>query len=175
MFQRGYAFLCAALLATFASHAAPAPAPIKLAVFDFELEDLSAGASAAGTSDSDVTQLTNVDGAVRQLFARSGRYTLVDIGSVDASAAKMHRLRECDGCEAGIASRLGAEQSFVGIVSRISRTEYVVKFRMLDARTGAVVSVGDSGLRMGADYSWERGVTRLIRDRVLGEDPPGLR
>ena len=64
-------------------------------------------------------------------------------------------------------SRLGAEQSFVGVVRRISRTEYTVRFEIRDARTGAVVSAGDSGLRMGADYSWNRGATRLIKDRLL--------
>jgi hypothetical protein len=139
--------------------------PIKIAVFDFELEDLSA--AAPGNDESDMKQLTGVTDMVRQLFAQSNRYTLVDVGNVDARAAQTHTLRECDGCEAGLASKLGAEQSFVGVVSRISRTEYVVKFRIRDARTGDVISEGDSGLRMGADYSWGRGATRLIKDRVL--------
>src|SRR5687767_10941003 len=106
--------LCAALPVTFAAGAAPAP--IKLAMFDFELEDFSAGASSTGTTASDATQLTDVNEKVRQLFAQSGRYTLVDVGSVDAPAAKTHTLRECDGCDAGIALKLGAEQSFVGVV-----------------------------------------------------------
>jgi hypothetical protein len=157
---------CAALLATFEAHAAAEP--IKIAVFDFELEDLSA--AVAGTPESDVTQLASVTDMVRQLFAQSNRYTLVDVDDVEARAVKTHTLRECDGCEAGLASTLGAEQSFVGVVSRISRTEYVVKFRIRDARTGEVVSEGDSGLRMGADYSWGRGATRLIKDRVLAGD-----
>jgi hypothetical protein len=154
---------CAALLATFEARAAAEP--IKIAVFDFELEDLSA--AVAGTPESDVTQLASVTEMVRKAFAQSDRYTLIDVANVEARAAKTHTLRECDGCEAGLASKLGAEQSFVGVVSRISRTEYIVKFRIRDARTGAVVSEGDSGLRMGADYSWGRGATRLIKDRVL--------
>jgi hypothetical protein len=151
------------LLATFGAHAAAEP--IKIAVFDFELEDLSA--ATAGTPESDVTQLASVTDMVRELFAKSDRYTLVDVGNADAHAVKAHTLRECDGCEAGLAAQLGAEQSFVGVVSRISRTEYVVKFRIRDARTGDVLAEGDSGLRMGADYSWGRGATRLIKDRVL--------
>jgi hypothetical protein len=36
-----------------------------------------------------------------------------------------------------------------------------------DAQTGAVLSSADSGLRMGADYSWSRGAVRLIKDRLL--------
>ena len=76
-------------------------------------------------------------------------------------------LRTCDGCDAAIAQQLGAEQSFVGVVKRITRTEYTVRYQIRDASTGAVISSADSGLRMGADYSWSRGAVRLIKDRLL--------
>jgi hypothetical protein len=86
---------------------------------------------------------------------------------LQAPAARTHTLRDCNGCDAKIALKLGAEQSLVGVVSRISRTEYVVKFQVRDARTGAVVAAADSGLRMGADYSWSRGAARLIDEQLL--------
>lgn len=154
--------LCAGLLA-----AGAASAPIPLAIFDFELEDFSPTEPSAGTPSADAQHLANVTEKVRQLFAQSQRYKLIDVGGVDAPAAKSHTLRDCDGCEANIALKLGAEQSLVGVVSRISRTEYVVKFHIRDARTGAIVANGDSGLRMGADYSWSRGAARLLKDQVL--------
>jgi hypothetical protein len=162
--------LCSGFLVTFEAGAA-ALAPIKLAMFDFELEDFSAGASSAGTASSDVTQLAKVTEMVRQLFAQSERYRLIDVGGVDAPAARTHTLRDCNGCEADIALKLGAQQSLVGVVSRISRTEYVVKFQVRDARTGTVVAAGDSGLRMGADYSWSRGAARLVKDQLLERGP----
>jgi hypothetical protein len=158
--------LCAALLAALPASAATS-APVKLALFDFELEDFSAGASSAGETPSDAEQLTRVTDEVRQLFARSGRYRLVDVGAADAAAAKAHALRDCGGCDAALALKLGAEQSFVGVVKRISRTEYTVRFQIRDARTGAVVSDENSGLRMGAVDSWSRGAVRLIKDRLL--------
>lgn len=161
--------LCAALLVM--AGTATAQAPITLAVFDFELEDFSAGASTAETASADAAQLANVTTTVRQLLAQSGRYKLIDVSSVDAPDATAHTLRDCDGCDAGIASKSGAEQSLVGVVSRISRTEYVVKFHIRDARTGAVVASGDSGLQMGADYSWNRGAARLIKSRLLERQP----
>jgi hypothetical protein len=163
------ALLCAALLVTF--EAAAAAAPIKLAIFDFELEDFSAGVSSADPAPSDAAHLSNVTAMVRQLFAQSGRYMLIDVDKVEAPAVKSHTLRDCDGCDAEIALQLGAEQSLVGVVSRISRTEYVVQFQVRDARTGTVVAAADSGLRMGADYSWSRGATRLIEDRLLQRRP----
>lgn len=152
--------LCVGLLMSFVASAAPAP--IALAIFDFELEDFSAAPE--GTASADAAQLDNVTQTVRKLFEQSGRYKLIDVDNVDGRT-----LRDCNGCDAEIASKLGAEQSLVGVVSRISRTEYVVKYHIRDARTGAVVATGDSGLRMGADYSWSRGAARLFKDQLLAQ------
>lgn len=163
------AFLCAGLLVTI--QAGAASAPIKLAIFDFELEDFSAGAVSADVTSADAVHLSNVTQMVRQLFAQSEHYKLIDVENTEAPAARAHTLRDCNGCDADIALKLGAEQSLVGVVSRISRTEYVVKFQVRDARTGIVVAAADSGLRMGADYSWSRGATRLIKDKLLESRP----
>jgi uncharacterized protein DUF2380 len=143
------------------------PAPIKLAVFDFELDDTSAGASL--TNAADAAQLGLVTTEVRKLIEQSGRYQLVDVSSADAEAVRAHALGKCDGCDAAVASKLGAEQSLIGIVTRISRMEYQVTYRIRDARTGAVIATEQTGLRMGADYSWTRGAAALIKARLLKE------
>jgi hypothetical protein len=142
------------------------PAPIALAVFDFELEDTTA-ASVGASATSDASYLAEVTGSVREALGQSGRYRLVDVGSAAGEAARAHALRDCDGCEAAIAQKLGADQSLIGVVRRVSRTEYTLGFQVRDARTGAVVSRGDSGLRLGADYSWKRGAVRLVSDRLI--------
>ena len=158
--------LCAAALVP-VSTTASMPDPIKLAIFDFEFEDMSAAASAGEIAASDSQHLAEVTSSVRDLFEKSGHYSLVDVGSADASEVKTRALRKCDGCDAAIAQQLGAEQSFIGVVKRITRTEYTVRYQIRDASTGAVLSSADSGLRMGADYSWSRGAVRLIKDRLL--------
>ncbi|WP_207482929.1 DUF2380 domain-containing protein [Arenibaculum pallidiluteum] len=165
------ALLSAACLAAPRAEAA-APAPVAIAVFDFEMEDFSAGASSSGASQADAGHLSSVTDEVRRILAQSGRYRLVDVGragsgeSAAGAAAKARALRHCGGCDAEIARTLGAEQSFVGVVRRISRTEYLVWFQIRDARSGAVVLDGNSGLNMGADYSWIRGAGRLVRARL---------
>jgi hypothetical protein len=141
------------------------PAPVKLAVFDFELEDLSAG---PGESPADTLLLTQITSDARRTIASSGRYTLVDTGGADAEAVKGRWLHRCHGCGAGTAPTLGAEQSFVGFVTRISRMEYMVRIEISDTKTGAVISDVQTGLRMGTDDSWNRGVGALIKDRILG-------
>ena len=162
---------CAAILlwdgALTASGASAEPSPIKIAVFDFELEDFSAGAGVAGNASADVEQLSRVTAEARRLIAQSSRYVLVDVSSADGEAVKGRWLRQCNGCEAAIALNLGADQSFVGVVARISRTEYVVRFQVRDARTGDLVRSRQSGVRLGADYSWSRGAVGLINDGLL--------
>ena len=62
---------------------------------------------------------------------------------------------------------LGADQSLVGIVTRITRTDYAVTFKIRDARTGAPIDVEQTDLRIGANYSWNRGAAWLIKNRLL--------
>lgn len=140
-----------------------APAPVTLAVFDFELEDTTA-VSAGASATSDASYLAEVTAGVRESLGQSGRYRIVDVGG---EAAKAHALRDCGGCEAAIAQSLGADQSLIGVVRRVSRTEYTLGFQVRDSRTGAVLARADSGLRLGADYSWKRGAVRLVSDRLI--------
>jgi len=144
-----------------------AAAPAKLAVFDFELEDFSGGAGIIPESDDDREQLRLATETARRLLAQSGRYTLVDVSGADAPEAKAHSLRKCDGCEAAIARKFGADQSLLGIVNRVSRMEYGVTFELRDARTSKLLSVERTDLRMGANYSWNRGAEWLIKNRLL--------
>ena len=145
--------------------------PIKLAVFAFELEDTSAAAPSIGesaVSAVDATELTKVtDADPPQTLAESSRFHVIDVGGANADAVKAHALHDCSGCDAAIALNLGADQSLVGVIQRVSRTEYTVRFQVREALTGAVVASADSGLRMGANYSWSRGAVRLISDRLL--------
>jgi hypothetical protein len=160
---------------SFVSHdlqAAMTPAPIKLAIFDFEYEDFSAAAAAGGATAAELVQLDATTKMVRDNFAKAGRYSLIDVAAADAPAVKTRDLHDCNGCDAPIALGLGADQSFVGVVRRISRTEYTVRFQIRDTKTGTVLTDEDSGLRMGADYSWSRGARRLVLDRLLEKTQP---
>ena len=141
-----------------------ADVPTKLVVFDFTLEDGSAGASVAGDGDADGASMKAVNAEVRRTIEHSGRYELIDAGQADAQAA-----RECDDCEAELAAVLGAEQFLTGVVRRITRTEYVVSFQLRDAKTGDVLAHRESDLRMGANYSWSRGATSLVKTHLLVE------
>jgi hypothetical protein len=145
-----------------------APAPIRLAVFPFELEDFSAAAAYIPPDDIDREQLRLSTEEARRLIAESGRYKLVDVGVANDEAAKAGKLHDCDGCEAKIAAGLHADQSMIGIVTRISRTDYAVTYKIRDVRSGALVDVEQTDLRGGANSDWSRGARWLIQRRLLG-------
>jgi hypothetical protein len=151
--------------------------PIKLAVFPFELEDFSAGGGYVAPDEIDREQLRLSTEEARRLIAESGRYQLVDVGAGTNEAAKAGKLRDCDGCEARIAAGLNADQSMIGIVTRVSRTEYAVTYKIRDAISGAIVDTEQTDLRMGANVAWSRGARWLIQNRLLASiqaQPPGL-
>jgi hypothetical protein len=162
----GLALFSVVAIGAFGSRAQTAP-PIKIAVFDFELEDYSAGGGIIGETPEDIAQLKRATDDARQLLAQSGRYSLVDVSHADAEPARSQSLRMCGGCEADIAHRLGADQSFVGIVARSSRTEYAVGFQIRDTRDGSMVFKQQTELRMGTNDSWNRGVIRLMKNTLL--------
>lgn len=150
-----------------AAEKAAAPVPIRLAVFPFELEDFSAAAAYIPPDDIDREQLRLSTEEARRLIAESGRYKLVDVGAAADEAAKAGKLHDCNGCEVKIAAGLDADQSMIGIVTRISRTDYAVTYKIRDVRSGALVDVEQTDLRAGANSAWSRGARWLIQRRLL--------
>jgi hypothetical protein len=165
--MRFIALILAPAIVLAAPAAAGAAETVKIAVFPFELEDFSAAAGYVPPDDIDREQLRLSTEEASRLIAASGRYQLVDVSAVNDQAAKAGKLRDCDGCEAGIAAGLDADQSMIGIVTRITRMEYAVTFKLRDARSGAIVAVEQTDLRMGANVAWSRGARWLIQNRLL--------
>jgi hypothetical protein len=147
---------------------AAAAEPLKdVVVFDFEMMDTSAGAGIIPPDDHDTRYLAEATQVAKDYLGSAGTYRIVDAKPAAAELAKAGELRRCNGCEAAIASKLGGELAVTGIVNRLSRTEYEMLIKVVDAETGAPVALGYSGLRMGANYSWPRGAKWLMERRVL--------
>jgi hypothetical protein len=142
--------------------------PLKdVVVFDFEMMDSSAGAGIIAQDEHDTRYLAESTQVAKDYLGSAGTYRIVDAKPAAAELAKAGELMQCNGCEAAIASKLGGDLAMTGIVNRISRTEYEMLIKVVDTRTGAPVALGYSGLRMGANYSWPRGVKWLMERRVL--------
>jgi uncharacterized protein DUF2380 len=150
--------------------ARPAPtsaqaSPIKIAVFDFELNDTSGGSGIVPPDAIDAENLRLATEEARRMLVASGRYSIVDASG--AGDPPKWGFQSCQGCESDRAKRLGADQSLVGLVTRVNRVEHAVQIVIRDARTGALVSNHFTGLRMGANYAWPRAVKWLMDNQVL--------
>ena len=140
--------------------------PVKIAVFDFELEDVTPAASLLGKTTSSTATMDAVSKQARRELAHSERYNVIDVSQVDAKAVTEKSLRNCEGCEAGIALQLGAEQSLLGVVRRVTQTDYYVVIQIRDARTGKLLDQQEANFA-GAEDGWSSGVRMLIRHQVL--------
>lgn len=143
--------------------------PVRIAVFDFELEDGSPASALLHESTSSTASLERASSAARAELAHSGHYRLIDTSQVDAQPVRDRALRNCDGCEAAIAAQLGAEQSLIGVVRRVTQTDYYVSVRIRDARTGRVLDE-ESANFAGGEEGWASGARMLIRHQVLAGD-----
>lgn len=167
--RRALAAGLAAALTVFALQPSRAAEPdlVKIAVFDFQLDDRSAGGGVVDRDPIDAENLQLSTQEARRLLSESGRYIIVDTSGAADAVRSAGGPQNCDGCEVPLAKQLGADQSMVGVVTRVSRTEYTLQVVVKDVRSGAVVSDAFSGLRMGANYAWPRGVKSLMTTRVL--------
>jgi uncharacterized protein DUF2380 len=145
---------------------ADAPPPIRIAVFAFEFEDLTPAAVLLKKPADTAATMEKATGAAREELAHSGRYLPVDASQLDAPAVEEKTLRDCNGCEAGLAERLGAQQSMIGLVRKVTETDYYVAIRIRDARTGKVLDQQEA-MFAGDQTGWPSGVRMLIRHQVL--------
>jgi hypothetical protein len=149
----------------FGAEGVPAP-QVKIAVFDFELEDLSPSATLLNKTANRTAIMDRVSSTAREELAESGRYSVIDASKADAQAVASKSLRNCDGCEAAIARKLGADQSLIGIVRSVTQTDYYVAIQIRDARTGKLINQQEANFA-GGEEGWPSGVGMLIKHQIL--------
>lgn len=66
----------------------------------------------------------------------------------------------------GLFPNPGRDQAFPGVATRITGADDVASFLIRDLQ-GRDHPDAPSGLRIGADYSWDRGARALIRGHLL--------
>ncbi len=174
---RGELWKCAALLSLVFVLSGPArgdghTAPMKIAVFDFELDDHSAGGGIIPEDDIDRANLKQSTQEAKRELSANSRYKIVDTSGVAAEIAARNGVLNCNSCEVEIARRLGADEALIGVITRVNRTEYTLFMRVKNTSTGAETATGFTGLRLGANYAWARGVTWLMTNQMLAKLAP---
>jgi len=154
-------------IATGAVARAQSSPPMKLAVFDIELDDFTAGGPIAGESPEETARLQRMTALARELLAQSGLFEIVDGSAATDQRVKDHWLRKCNGCDADIARRLGADLSFVCFFRKVSVMEQYLEMRIRDARTGELAHISQTDLRGETDQSWTRALKFLMRYHLV--------
>jgi len=150
----------------------PRPPVVKLAVFDFELDDVTPAAALLGQTTDTKATMEKVSNEARRMLTQSGRYILIDTDQIDAAPVRAKSLRNCEGCEAGIALQAGADQALIGVVRRITQTDYYVMVQITDAQTGKVLDRQAANFAGGPE-GWASGARMLLKHQVLvaAEEP----
>lgn len=150
------------------ARAAEAPAgAVTVAVFDFELLDTSLEGEAFGAKSAEAERLVLISDLLRKMLAESGRYAPVDMGPAQAEIEAAGYLRGCNGCEAKIARGLGAARALTGVVQKVSNLILNINLYLRDAESGELLQVMSADIRSNTDKSWSRGVSWLVRNRLL--------
>ena len=159
----------AVALLLFGFAAAPAEAATRVAVFGFELLDTSGEASLGGPKPAEQHRLDLITGEVRQRLAAAG-YQVIDLAPEAARIEEATPFRNCNSCELPIARALGAQIEVIGLVQKVSNLILNINFQLRDVETGKVLRAGSADIRNNTDESWLRGISYLVRNRLL--DPP---
>jgi hypothetical protein len=146
--------------------AAPALAAPKAVVFDFELIDTSLGGEMHGTRPEERVRLAKMAPELRDKLGASGRYEIVPLGAEEAEA-KAVNLQSCGGCDVAMAKKLGADLSITGTVQKVSDILLNVNIYIRDVKTGEMTEAMTADVRNNTDDSWARGLSYLIRNRLL--------
>jgi hypothetical protein len=150
-----------------------ARAEVRAAVFDFELVDTSLEGSVSGSREDEARRLGAVSDKLRELLAAAG-VAAADLAPVRDRLQRASPLRTCNGCELDLARQLGTDLVVTGVVQKVSNLILSFNVVIRDARTGAVVRTGSTDIRGNTEETWLRGLSYLVRNRLLDPPLPGI-
>jgi len=137
-------------------------------VFDFELVDTSLENEMRGPRTDEQNRLRGLAPRLRELIAADGRFAVVPLDeAAEANAARIN-LHSCNGCDADIAKRLGAEFSVIGIVQKVSNLILNLTLVLRDAGSGSIRHTISVDMRGNTDDTWSRALNDAAR-RLLAE------
>ena len=141
----------------------------RLAVFDFELIDTSLEGELSGERPDEQQRLKLISDLLRQQLGESGRYVIVDVSPAAAEIEKAGYIHGCNGCDGKIAASLGADLAMTGTVQKVSNLILNINLYLRDAESGKRLKAMSVDIRSNTDKSWSRGVSYLVRNRILKE------
>jgi hypothetical protein len=103
---------------------------------------------------------------LRKSLAESGGYDVIDITPVAAAVKEAQPFFKCDGCEADVARKAGADLAVTGLVHKVTEALLSITVQVREADTGKIARAGSVSILENNDEGWARGVRWLVRNRL---------
>ncbi len=140
---------------------------VPIIVLDFELYDTSLEGEVKGLNADEQERLKLISGQLRELLGASDRYSIIDTAPAAQQIADGGNWQDCTGCDIKIAQLLGAQLAVTGRVQKVSNLILNINIYVRSVDTGKVVQFAGADIRGNTDKSWMRGVSWLVRNRLL--------
>ena len=160
-------FLGSVVILTAVPTCSAAEAPPKAAVFDFELIDTSLEGEMMGSRPDEQARLGLISDLLREALTDSGRFEVVGVAPAAGQIRDAGYLHGCNGCDAVIARGLGADLAITGTVQKVSNLILNINIYVRDAASGKRLRAMSADIRGNTDKSWSRGLSYLVRNRLL--------
>jgi Protein of unknown function (DUF2380) len=146
--------------------AAPAFAAPKVAIFPFDIRDVEIeGDLMAKPKDYDLARMKLVAEELKTLMEKSGAYEVVDLAPFAADVEKASPFSTCNGCEAELGKKVGADLAVTGYVDKLSDSLISLQLYARDTATGEVKKTMAAEIRGNTDELWLHGIRWLWKNR----------
>lgn len=149
--------------------ALPAAAAEKAVVLPFEiiLEDTLEGIPMVKPDEKKRLALMTAE-TIAQLSGSSD-YIITDTAPLAKEIDDKSPFFKCNGCEADVAKKLGADVAVTGLVQKGSASAANISIAVRSVATGELVRTAGITVLENSDEGWLRGVRSLIKNRLLVE------
>lgn len=170
--RSGRGLALATALLTLTSTAGTAAQNVEKAiVFPFELIDSAQeGELFPKIRPEETKRLALLTEDLKTRLSELNRFELIPSDSIAAEIKTAAPLHRCNGCEADLAKKAGAELGVLGVVQKFSDTLLSVNIQIIDSATGAVRKTYSAGIQGNTDEAWLRGTSYIVRNRIAKED-----
>lgn len=151
------------------AHAADAG---KVAFFGITYLDTSLQSEAFGRDPAEVARIKLLEELVRQTFTEQG-YDLLDLAPIQAELDTVVNPAKCYGCDARMATKLGADYALVGEVQKVSNLILSMNLQLRDAASGETMKGRVVDIRSNTDESWLRGMRYILKNAIFKDEMGG--
>jgi TolB-like protein len=141
-----------------------------VAIFPFELLDSSQeGELFVKVRPEETKRLELLTNELTARLTASGQFQIVNTDALASEIKAAAPLFKCNGCEADLAKKTGSKIVMLGLVQKFSDTLLAVNIQVIDGETGTLKQAYSSGVQGNTDDAWVRGVSYIVRNRLLSE------